>query len=375
MAVEETLRQAKRLVIKVGTSSLTYPTGKINLNQMERLVKEMADILNQAREMVLVTSGAVGAGMGRLGWDRHPKTMPEKQAAAAVGQGLLLHMYEKFFSEFGYVVAQVLLTREDLADRKRYLNARHTLMKLLEFGVIPIINENDTIAVEEIRFGDNDTLAALVAGLVDADLLILLTDTGGLYTADPRQDKNAKIIPVIEEITPEIEALAQGKGSRWATGGMVTKIQAAKIAVDSCIPMVIASGFEPWVMADILSGKLKGSLFVPREGKVGSKKRWIAFSSDVAGGIYVDPGAEKAIADGGKSLLPSGIVDVEGDFEAGSVVSIFGASKQEFARGIVNYSSREIGLIKGKKTSEIASILGHKDYDEVIHRDNLCLKH
>lgn len=369
------LGQAKRLVIKVGTTSLTYPSGKINLNQVERLVKEMADILNQGREVVLVTSGAVGAGMGRLGWERRPKTMPEKQAAAAVGQGLLLHMYEKFFSEFGYVVAQVLLTREDLADRKRYLNARHTLMKLLDFGVVPIINENDTIAVEEIRFGDNDTLAALVAGLVDADLLILLTDTGGFFTGDPHQDKDARMIPVIEEITPEIEAWAQGKGSRWATGGMTTKIQAAKIAVDSCIPMVIASGFEPWVMADLVRGRLKGSLFLPREGKMGSKKRWIAFSSEVAGGITVDPGAQKAITQGGKSLLPSGIVEVEGDFEVGSVVGIFSTAKQEFARGIVNYSSREIELIKGKKTGEIVSILGHKDYDEVIHRDNLCLKH
>lgn len=353
---------------------MTHNTGKLNLLQLEKLVRELADLRNLGKQVILVTSGAVGAGVGKLGLKCKPKTMPEKQAAAAVGQGVLLHMYEKIFAEYGQVVGQVLLTREDLADRKRYLNARHTLMALLQYGVLPIVNENDTVAVEEIRLGDNDTLSALVAGLVDADLLVLLSDIEGLYNGNPKTNPEACLIPVIEEITPEVEALAGGAGTTLGTGGMGTKLQAAKIAMNSGIPMVIAHGAKPGILQQIVTGEFTGTLFVPREARLHTKKRWIAFGSGIQGKITVDAGAQKAVVDDGKSLLPIGITSVEGNFEVGNVVSIHGPSGGEFARGIVNYASWEIEKIKGKNTSEILGILGHKDYDEVIHRDNLAIK-
>ncbi|WP_227767576.1 glutamate 5-kinase [Zhaonella formicivorans] len=370
----EIFKNAARIVVKVGTSSLAHNTGKLNLLQLEKLVRELADLRNQGKQVILVTSGAVGAGVGKLGLKCKPKTMPEKQAAAAVGQGVLLHMYEKIFAEYGQVVGQVLLTREDLADRKRYLNARHTLMALLQYGVLPIVNENDTVAVEEIRLGDNDTLSALVAGLVDADLLVLLSDIEGLYNGNPKTNPEACLIPVIEEITPEVEALAGGAGTSLGTGGMGTKLQAAKIAMNSGIPMVIAHGAKPGILQQIVTGEFTGTLFVPREARLHTKKRWIAFGSGIQGKITVDAGAQKAVVDDGKSLLPIGITAVEGNFEVGNVVSIHGPSGGEFARGIVNYASWEIEKIKGKNTSEILGILGHKDYDEVIHRDNLAIK-
>lgn len=369
----QALKNSHRLVVKVGTSILTHPSGKLNLERLERLVRELADQVNAGRQVVLVTSGAVGAGMGRLGLKEKPRTLPEKQAAAAVGQGILMHMYEKFFAEYGIIVAQILLTRDDLADRRRYLNARHTLSTLLRLGVVPIINENDTVAVEEIRVGDNDTLSALVAGLVDADVLILLTDSEGLYTSDPQTCSEAKLIPVVEEITPEIEALAGGSGSTWSTGGMVTKIQAARLATSFGIPVVIASGLLPGRLAAVLRGEKIGTLFLPREHRAQARKRWLAYGPAVQGRILVDAGAEQALVCNGKSLLPSGIVAVEGEFEQGSLVSIIGPKGQEIARGIANYSAEEIRRIKGKKTSEILFVLGHKDYDEVVHRDNLII--
>lgn len=370
---KEILSQAQRIVVKVGTSTLTHKTGKLNLFQLENIVRQLADLCNQGKQVILVTSGAVGAGVGRLGLAAKPKTLPEKQAAAAVGQGLLLHMYEKIFGEYGQVVGQVLLTREDLAHRKRYLNARHTFLTLLKFGAIPIVNENDTVAVEEIKLGDNDTLSALVASLVDADLLILLSDIDGLYDGNPQENPQAKLIPIIEEITPAIEALAGGAGSAFGTGGMSTKIQAAKIAMNSGIPMVIAHGGKAGILREIISGNFQGTLFLPKE-RLQSKKRWIAFGSSIQGKLTVDAGAKKALLEDGKSLLPIGITAVAGDFEVGNVVSVVGPEGREFARGIVNYSSEEIEKIKGKNTNQISVILGHKDYDEVIHRDNLAIK-
>lgn len=370
---QEIFSKAQRIVVKVGTSTLTHKTGKLNLLQLENIVRQLADLCNQGKQVILVTSGAVGAGVEKLGLSGKPKTMPEKQAAAAVGQGVLLHMYEKLFAEYGQVVGQVLLTREDLADRKRYLNARHTFLTLLEFGVLPIVNENDTVAVEEIKLGDNDTLSALVASLVDADLLILLTDTDGLYDGNPRTNPSAKLIPIIEEITPEIERLAGGAGSALGTGGMATKLQAAKIAMNSGIPMVIAHGAKPGILRDIISGHFRGTLFVPGE-RLQSRKRWIAFGSHIQGKLTVDAGAKKALLEDGSSLLPIGITAVEGDFEVGNVVSVVGPEGLEFARGIVNYASWEIEKIKGKNTNQISAILGYKDYDEVIHRDNFVIK-
>jgi glutamate 5-kinase len=367
------LVEAVRIVVKVGTSSLTHNTGKLNLAQLERLVRELADLANQGRQIVLVTSGAIAAGMGKLGFAKKPKTIPEKQAAAAVGQGLLMHMYEKLFSEYGYAVGQVLLTRDDMNNRHRFLNARNTLLTLLQCRVIPVVNENDTVAVEEMRVGDNDTLSALVAGLVDAELLVLLSDIDGLYSADPRIDANAKIIPLVREISQEIEKLSGGAGSALGTGGMGTKITAAKIAMNSGIPMVITNGKRPGVLARLLQGEDLGTLFVPRDTRLHTKERWIAFGSSVQGELFVDDGAAEAILLTGKSLLPIGIISVEGNFEPGNVVSIKTKDGSEVAKGMVNYSGEEIRRIKGRKTSEITDILGFKDYDEVIHRNNLVV--
>jgi len=368
------IADAHRIVIKVGTSTLTHSTGKLNLNLIEKLVRQLTDLRNQGRDVLLVTSGAVGAGMGKLGYKTKPKTIPEKQALAAVGQGILMHIYEKIFAEYGQVVAQLLLTRADINDRKRFLNARNTLLTLLREGVIPIINENDTVAVEEIKFGDNDTLAALVAGLVDADLLILLSDIQGLYTSDPRKDPQAKLIKVVKEITSEIQALAGDVGSKFGSGGMVTKISAAKIAVNAGLPMIIADGSRPDILQEIIQGSDIGTLFLPREVKPHARKRWIAFGSDIQGKIWVDKGARQAIIEDGKSLLPSGVSKVEGDFHSGHVISIVDDEGQEFARGIVNYSAEEVEKIKGIQTKDIQKVLGYKDYDEVIHRDNLALR-
>lgn len=367
------MKNITRLVIKVGTSSLTHETGKLNLVQMDRLVREIADLKHQGLQVILVTSGAVGAGMGKLGWKEKPKTMPRKQAAAAVGQGILMHMYEKLFAEYGETVAQVLLTKEDVADRQRYLNARNTLTTLINLGVIPIVNENDTVVVDEIKFGDNDTLGAMVAALVDAELLVLLSDIDGLFTADPRKDPSASIIKIVEEISPEIEALAGTPGSKLGSGGMYTKIKAAKIAINSGIPMVITNSMKKDALRDISRGICPGTLFLPKEHKFHTRKRWIAFGSHIQGTIIVDEGAEQAIAYKGKSLLPSGITKVSGDFTPGMVVEIVGPKLGRFSRGIVNYSSQDIDKIKGCKSSCIMDLLGSKDYDEVIHRDNLSV--
>jgi glutamate 5-kinase len=369
---KELLTGADRLVVKVGTSSLTHPDGKLNLLQLEGLARELVNLKQQGREVVLVTSGAIGAGMGKMGLTERPKAMPEKQALAAIGQGILMHMYEKYFDEFGSVVAQVLLTRDDITHRERYLNARNTLLTLLRLGAIPIINENDTVTFEEIKFGENDTLAALVAGLIDADLLVMLSDIDGLYTADPRRDSSARLIPVVEEITSEVEDLAGGTGSTLGSGGMMTKINAAKIACSLGIPMVLVNGANNNVFRDIVAGVNPGTIFVPREQPMNSRKGWIAYASKTNGTIYLDYGAEKAIVEKGKSLLPSGIIKVEGTFTRGCAVSIVG-SCGEIARGIVNYGSEDIEKIKGSQSKEIINILGYKDDDEVIHRDNLTI--
>lgn len=365
-------KSVKRIVIKVGSSTLSYSNGKLNINQMEKLVRQLADLRNSGKEVILVTSGAGVAGMGRLGLSCKPKTIPEKQATAAIGQGLLMHMYEKLFSEYGIVAAQVLLTREDMMDRKRFLNARNALNALLQLEAVPIVNENDTIAVEEIKFGDNDTLSALVACLVDADFLIMLSDIDGLYTGNPATNKKASLIPLVSDISDEIEKLAGGSGSSLGTGGMTTKIQAAKVAMNSGFPMIIAHGKEEKVIQRILNGEQVGTLFLPNENKLHSKKRWIAFGSNVQGKVFVDEGARNALAKEGKSLLPTGILDVEGDFDIGNTVSVCCGSC-EIGRGIVNYPAKDVSMIKGKKTRDIQKVLGHKDFDEVIHRDNFVL--
>jgi len=370
---QATIRQAKRIVVKVGTSSLTYGSGKLNLTQMEKLVRDLSDIANQGKEVVLVSSGAVGAGMGKLGLHQRPRTIPEKQAVAAIGQGILMHIYEKLFAEYSQTVAQVLLTRSDLMDRRRYLNARNALTTLLSMQVLPVVNENDTVAIEGLKFGDNDTLAAQVAGLISAEILIILSDIDGLYSADPRRHANARLIPLIDEVTPDIEALAGGVGSSLAQGGMVTKLRAARIAASSGIFMIVASSSQEQIVRRVLEGEEIGTLFLPSAKKLDARQRWIAFGSPAHGGIVIDAGAAEALIARGKSLLPSGITLVEGSFEAGDVVLVRNSKGDEIARGIANYSSGALEKIKGCRSAEIVKILGYKDFDEVIHRNNLTL--
>lgn len=373
MLTRESLTEARRIVVKVGTSTLSHQTGKLNFMRIEKLVRELSDLANQGKEILLVTSGAVGAGMDRLGLKEKPKTIPQKQAAAAVGQGILMHTYEKLFAEYGQVVAQVLLTRADSVNRKHYANSRNTLLTLLDMGVIPVINENDAVSIDELKIGDNDTLSAMVASIVDADLLIILSDVEGVYTANPQENPAAVLIPEITEISPEIEALAGGAGSLRGTGGMQTKIQAAKIAVNSGVAMVIASGAKDGVVRAVLSGEHIGTIFLSKENRLHIKKRWLAFGSRLSGAIIVDKGCERALLKGGSSLLAAGIVAVEGDFEQGNTVRILTAERREVARGITNYPAEDVRKIIGVHTGEIAGILGSKLYDEVIHRDNLTL--
>ncbi|NLZ38636.1 MAG: glutamate 5-kinase [Firmicutes bacterium] len=366
------LARNSTVVVKVGSRTLTHASGKINLRMMEKLVRELADLKNQGYQVILVTSGAVAAGIGRLGLESKPQTIPEKQAVAAVGQGLLIQMYEKLFSEYGLVIAQVLLTRDDFNDRKRYLNSRNTLQALLEYGAIPVINENDTVAVEEIEFGDNDTLSALVASLLDADLLVLLTDIGGLYTANPKLDPQAQLIGKVEQITPEIKKLAGGSDEMLATGGMITKLMAAEIAVNSGVPMIIADGKEPHVLQRLLEGENIGTYFCAREKSLESRKRWIAYGQIPHGKLIIDEGAAHAVLYEGKSLLPSGILAVYGSFEQGETVAIEDQEGKEIARGLVNYNSRELRQIKGLHTEEAAGLL-QRACGEAVHRNNMVV--
>jgi glutamate 5-kinase len=369
--LRETFCELKRIVVKVGTSTLTYPNGKLNLERIEQLVRQIADLHNRGKEMLLVTSGAVGTGANRLGWKEKPRTMPEKQALSAIGQSALMHIYEKLFSEYNQVAAQILLTREDLAERGRYLNLTNAFSKVLQLGAVPIINENDPVAVDELKFGDNDSLSAMVASLVGADLLILLSDVEGLYTADPRHDREAALMDQVAEITPEIEANSSAKGAVFSTGGMTTKLGAAKLCMGIGIPMVIANSEQPDVLRRLMAGEQLGTVFLPKTAKTHARKKWIGFAKIPQGSVYVDEGCEKALLAQGKSLLASGIFACEGEFDYGAVISIFNGKKQEIARGISNYSSRDMVRIQGQRSQEIEEILGNKDYDEVIHRDNL----
>jgi len=361
----------KRIVIKIGTAVLTKPSGVINEVTIERIVDDVAELLNSGAEVIIVTSGAIGAGLGRL--KLQGGSIREKQALASIGQGHLMSIYEKFFRKHKRLVAQVLLTSDDLAQRQRYLNARNTLLTLLSLGVVPVVNENDTVAVEEIKFGDNDRLSALVASKVEADQLVILTDVDGFFSADPRAEKKVKLIREIEAITPELEEKASGRGTQRGTGGMVTKLEAARIATASGITMYIANGNKEKVLKKIWNGENPGTKFLPGKAKIVSRKRWIAFDTRIEGKIAVDEGAKEALLKRGKSLLPSGISQVEGRFSTGACVAVVDMEGKEFARGLTSYSSDEIEKIKGKKTSEIEKTLGYKDYDEVIHRDNLVI--
>lgn len=366
-------RHARRIVVKVGTSTLTHRDGRPNVARMGDIVRELAEAAREGREVILVTSGAIGAGMNRLGMTQRPKSLEEKQAVAAVGQGLLMQIYEELFRETGYPVGQVLLTRDDLTHRKRHLTCRSTIQSLWRLGAIPIVNENDTVSVEEIRFGDNDTLAALVAGLIAADLLIILSDVDGVYDRNPQLDSGARLLPVITQITPELQEAAGGPGTLYGSGGMGTKIQAAKMSMAGGTAVVIANGSRPGIIRATLQGDAPGTLFVPKPEKMAGRKRWIAFYLPAGGRITVDAGAKLALVRGGKSLLPAGIVDVSGEFEEGDVVQVVDEAGRELARGLVNYGAAELRKIRGRSTQEIPAILGYKYFDEVIHRDNLVL--
>lgn len=363
----------KRLVVKIGSNILADVKEGLDTKRIYSMARDIAELSNMGFEVVIVSSGAIAAGMKKLSLREKPRDIRLKQAAAAVGQSSLMWAYEKSFSEFNKRVAQVLLTRDDFSDRKRYINSKNTLTTLLSYGIIPIINENDTVATDEIRFGDNDYLASLVAGLIGAERLIILSDVDGLYTEDPRHSSKAEIIEYVEEITPELEAKAGGAGSTVGTGGMYSKLLAAKRAVSHGITVNIISGRKDGLLVSLLKGKHCGTVFKPKAQKLSSRKGWIAYGSRSRGSLIIDDGAVKALIHGGKSLLPSGITSVEGDFDTGDAVYCLDLGGNRIAKGLTNYSSSEIEKIKGRKTSEIERVLGYKYSDEVIHRDNLVL--
>jgi glutamate 5-kinase len=368
----ETITPAKKILIKIGSAVLTGTDG-LDLKIIDALAQEMCDLTRRGFSIVLVTSGAIASGRHRLGIAGPLKSMPEKQAAAAVGQGRLMRVYSKAFEKNNLYVAQILLTLSDLTDRQRYLNIRNTLSTLMDWHVTPIINENDTVAVDEIKFGDNDNLAAMIANIIDADLFINLTATDGLYDCNPAQSKKAKRIDLVCDITGEIEAMATSETSSVGTGGMKSKILAAKKVTSLGIPCVIAPGKRKKVLSDILAGVEIGTLFLPQTSRLASRKYWIANTLKPRGRLIIDDGAKKAILEKGKSLLPSGITSVEGEFVPGDPVVCVDQAGANLAKGLVNFDASDVRKIMGLKTVQISAALGHKDYDEVIHRDNLVI--
>ena len=366
------LANAKRLVVKVGSALVTNNGSGLDLAAISDWARQIAELRAQGREIILVSSGAVACGVQRLGWGRRPKTVHEKQAAAAIGQAGLVEAYEAAFSQHGLHTAQILLTHDDLADRKRYLNARSTLTTLLDLGVVPIINENDTVITDEIKFGDNDTLGALVANLTEADALIILTDQTGLYTADPRKDPTATLISEAVAGDPALEAMAGGAGTRIGTGGMITKVIAAKRAARSGAHTAIASGRETDPIVRLANGEAVGTLLVSQTQALAARKQWLADHLQLAGRLHLDAGAVDALKSG-KSLLPIGVTASEGEFERGAAVACIAPDGREIARGLCNYGSGEARLIVRKTTAEIEAILGYVDEPEIIHRDNLIL--
>ncbi|MEQ8466574.1 glutamate 5-kinase [Coleofasciculus sp. E1-EBD-02] len=366
----------KTIVVKVGTSSLTHPeTGQLALSTIAMLVETLTRLRSSGYGVVLVTSGAVGVGCGRLGLKTRPQTLALKQAVAAVGQGRLMRVYDDLFSSLQQAIAQILLSRQDLVQRSCYVNAYATFRELLQLGVIPVVNENDTVAVEELKFGDNDTLSAMVASLIEADWLFLLTDVDRLYSADPRQVPDAEPITLVNRIEELAELQIQtGKaGSQWGTGGMVTKITAARIATSAGVRTVITQGRHPEAIEKILQGEPLGTQFAPQPRTENARKRWIAHSLVPAGKLYLDQGAVKAICQGGKSLLAAGITAIEGNFHASDAVQLCDSHDVEIARGLVNYSSLELQKIRGHKSADIPEILGYGGAETVVHRDNLVL--
>ena len=362
----------KRIVIKIGSNLLASAEEGLNTERLHALTKDIADVADMGHKVVIVSSGAVAAGLKKLGLKEKPKDIKLKQAAAAIGQSSLMWAYEENFAGFHKKVAQVLLTKDDITNRRRYINAKNTLFTLLSYDVIPVINENDPVVVDEIKFGDNDMLAALVSSLVEADMLIILSDVEGLYTKDPLR-KDAELIECVDEITSDIEKSAGGAGSAVGTGGMYSKILAAKQANSQGIPVVIMSGKKKGLLSRLLHGERTGTYFQPKSQRLSSKKGWIAYGVKSKGVLYLDDGAVNALTTKGKSLLPSGILNIEGEFEVGDYVRCVNKDGKKVAKGPTNYSSKELDRIKGRKTSEIEKTLGYKYSDEAIHRDNLVV--
>jgi len=366
------LAHVKRVVIKIGSGVISNTAG-LEDDRVAALSTDICHLLDRGLEVIVVSSGAISAGKGQLGITGRPQTIPQKQAAAAIGQTQIILKYKETFQHQNYNVAQVLLTRDDLSNRRRYLNARNTVMTLLEYGVTPVVNENDTVVVEEIRFGDNDNLSALVTSLVEADLLIILSDVDGLYDQDPVGNPQAELIPVVERITAGIEAMAGKSRGDLGVGGMNSKLKAVKRAALSGVGTLIANGRSANILSRIFAGEEVGTYFLPAQSKLTAKKHWIAFSKKPRGKLLIDEGGQQAVIKRGKSLLPSGICGVDGGFERGDAVRLCNLDGEEFARGVISYSLAETLQIMGKQSAEIEKILGYKYRDEVVCRDNLVL--
>ncbi len=374
LARQEIAASARLVIVKVGTRVVTTTDGKLDHQRIETLAEEISELIAQDRRVVLVSSGAVGAGMGRLGLDRRPSDLAKLQAVAAVGQAYLIEAYDRTFRQHGHHAAQVLLTADDLDNRTRYLNVRNTILSLLEYGAVPVVNENDTVAVDELAttFGDNDRLAAMVTNLVRAPLMIILSDVDGLYNGDPFHE-DSELLPVVTRLDETVLSYVRDKGSGVTKGGMASKLEAARIATMAGENVVIASGHRPGVLRKVMAGENVGTLILARGKSISPWKRWIGFSARRNGRLLIDAGAERALCEQGRSLLPAGITEVKGTFEKGDVVAISDGQGGEIARGLTNYPSTEIAKIKGLRSQQIAQVLGYHPYDEVVHRDNLAV--
>ncbi len=367
-------KNIRKVVIKIGTSSLSNKDGILDLNKLNKFVKDSSKAFDKKADIIIVTSGAIAAGLGILGYNYRPTEISILQAAAAVGQVQLMNAYKNIFNNFNINIGQILLTRQDMIKRAQYLNIKNTINRLLELRVVPIINENDSVAVEEIKFGDNDRLAAMVAALIEADILIILSDIDGLYDSNPLENNNAKLISFVEKITPTIERLAGETGSKYSLGGMVSKIKAAKICSFSGIPVVIANASQENVIERILNFEPVGTFFAPQaENKIKGIKKWIAFGGKTRGSIIIDNGAAEAILKKGKSILPVGIISIEGNFVKGDTLRVCNINGKVLAKGICNYSSDDLLKVLGKNDSQIKSIFLNSFCSEVIHRDNLVV--
>ncbi|MFZ1080835.1 MAG: glutamate 5-kinase [Candidatus Kryptoniota bacterium] len=366
------LQERNTIVIKIGTNLLAEKERGINAERINEIAKSVSYLRSLGKNVAIVSSGAIGAGVAAMKISERPKTIPEKQATAAIGQPLLMEAYENAFRGQHLPIAQILLTKDDFVNRGRYVNVKNTFAALFDKGVVPIINENDTVAVEEIKLGDNDNLSAMVATLIEANILIILTDIDGLYSDDPARNHDAELIHIVEKITPDVEKFAKKNKNDLSTGGMITKIQAAKRCFKAGITMIIANGKNLQVIHEIFAGDFRGTVFLPAQKKLSMRKQWIGFVSATTGTIVVDDGAKIALMKRNKSLLPSGILKVYGSFDVQDIISILDTNGNEIGKGITGFSSAELGKIKGKKSAEVETILKRKAPAEVVHRDNLA---